>query len=334
MKSRIVLPILLLAGCGSSVTEPMPDIPETVQYETVRVEYGTSDLLPEQQAARQQPLVGEASQLALLMQSFVKGTNRAIYEQLTLVDQVSENPPTQYADGVWTWEYATAADYVRLEIKKTGADTYAYSFVTGDVKETALPIFEGWFERRQPKLLRQSGTGILRLHLNNIRQQDAPNVSGEIIIAFRAVGGVRQVRTFFYEFAQGDEAPMTAAYDYVQLRNGQGRFRYSARQDFKEDGEPYEIVSFNGAWTTEQAGRVAVRIEGGSLEVNEVLLDECWDPLGVTTFADAKPDLPSYDGGDESGCDMALRDLSLAAPEFLMPIGDPAIPDAHPDEEP
>ena len=193
-------------------------------------------------------------------------------------------------------------------------------------------VFDGQFQPREGRLLRQSGTGILRFHFDNIPQPGPEKASGTIAIAFRAIGGVRQVRTHFLDFTEGVEPPLTAAYDYIQLRGGQGRLRYPARQDFKNDGEPYELVGFNGAWTTEQAGRVAVRVEGGSLEINEFVFDECWDSMGVTTYADARPNLPNYDGGAATDWEVSLRGVLLAAPEFQTPVGDPVIPSAHPDE--
>ena len=56
---------MFAASCGPLVTEPMPDIPETVEYDTVRIEYGDDDLL---EASTAQMLIGDVSPIANITQ--------------------------------------------------------------------------------------------------------------------------------------------------------------------------------------------------------------------------------------------------------------------------
>ncbi|MEZ4458781.1 MAG: hypothetical protein R3E66_03450 [bacterium] len=275
MKLKIALPMLMLLGCGPVVTEPMPDIPQTVEYETVRVEYGTTDLLDAPADARQQPLVGEASELALLTQGFVRGTNKAIRDQIQLVERVSADPPTAYADGVWTWEYASATEYFLFQITEGADGGYSYSFSTGTDASTALVVFDGQFQPREGRLLRQSGTGILRFHFDNIPQPGPQKASGTISDRVSCDRRRAASRTHFLDFTEGVEPPLTAAYDYIQLRSGQGRFRYSARQDFKRTASPMNWWASTALGQRNRLGESRYASKGAASR-STVLFDECW----------------------------------------------------------
>lgn len=323
-----------LVSCGAQSTEPMPDIPETVEYDTVKIEYGDDDLLvvtPELQA---RALVGDPSGLAAITRETVRGTNRILFQQLALVEAISRFPPTAYEDNVWIWVDQKPGKFTVFTIEKVADGQLRYLLRSGESDEDALPVFSGEFNRADRLDETQQGTGVIRFDLDQLSKIDEDtNSSGNIAIAFRSFNRIRQVRVAMIDvLEEGAENRTNALYEYTQLRNGAGRFRFSSLSDFRNDGEPLERVSLDTAWTPDQSGRAAGRVTGGSLQINEFLLDECWDSGGSIVWADARPNLPTYDDGEVESCAAALRPLMLEAPVYQPPSGDPAVPGPHPNE--
>jgi hypothetical protein len=321
----------MLPACGPFVTEPMPDIPQTVEYETVRIEYGTEDLLPAAQQPLQQPLVGDQSDIALITRLLVRGTNRAIRDQIALVDAISKFPPSAFTDNSWTWE--NAEGYQRLELVRSVDDVQqiSYELFVGETKAAAEVALSGVFTRFESEVegAKQEGEGILRFNFD-VGDREA---SGRIAIAFRATKGVRQVRVAFFNFREtADVEPNNALYEYTQLPDATGVFTYAALQDFLKDGTPLEDVAMTTAWTSDQLGRAVARVEGGSLGVEQILINECWDGVGRVVWSDAEPNLPDDDGEFEA-CEMSLQPLELVPPVVVVPTQDPEIPAPHPAEE-
>lgn len=145
MRHLITIVSLGAMSCGPLVTEPMPDIPETVEYKTVRIEYGGDDLLP-QPGMRQQELVGDASGLAALTRLIVRGANQAIRDQIGLVDAITRFPPSGYMENTWTWEYQDER-YGKLELTQSeeDPDQVSYILLIGDVKASAQEVLSGEF---------------------------------------------------------------------------------------------------------------------------------------------------------------------------------------------
>ena len=81
--------------------------------------------------------------------------------------------------------------------------------------------------------------------------------------------------------------------------------------------------------------RQADALGGGSqrLQVNELLLDQCWDEAAVSVWEQSRPAVMGFGGGEEADCALALgRDL-VAPDRPQMFNGDPDIPTRHPQEE-
>lgn len=340
-----ILPLLSIAalyGCGPGVTNPMPDIPETVEYDTVRIEYGEDDLVDGTPAtAEAQMLVGDPSLVAGVSQGLIRGTNRVIFQQLRLVDSIVQTRPTEVRDGQWAWDNAASKPdsepFSRFEITEIDEESYAYEWTLGTRADEMLVVFSAEFRRRERVDGRQRGSGILRFNFDNIHEVDADADAprGRAAIAFRAVGGVRQVHVATFDLVElGRVDVQNARFEYVELRSGAGRFKFGQAVDFLRDGEPLETLSIDAVWTPGQRGRAMASLTGGSLEINEVLLHECWDRGGMVSFADATPDLPvEYEDGEESACADVLTEFSLDPPEFSPPQTDPEIPGTHPDEQ-
>jgi hypothetical protein len=345
---RIILTALLAAGCGPLVTEPMPDIPETVEYDTVRIEYGDDDLVEPgeaEQALEPSPaaLVGDPSLIALLTGTTVAGTNLTIWFQLKLIEEVTRHRPTSWDEGVWTWDNAEFKkedeQYGVFEIREIEPGRYSYSWRVGNTMDERLEVFSGEFSPRDRVDGQQRGTGIIRFDFDNIRAVDPDGKgpeAGRVAIAFRSIGGVRQVRVATFDLVEdGKTEARSALYRYTQLPTGRGRFQWATPADFLEDGEPLELLSIDSAWTPEKAGRAQARVTGGSLEINEVLLHECWGADGKYVFGDLTPDMPAvpYEDGTVDACAGNLNDIELDPPTYQRPETEPEIPGPHPDEQ-
>ena len=338
---HVLFAVVFAAGCGPMVTEPMPDIPETVEYDTVRIDYGDDDLVAGQAlSVHPRALVGDPSAVAHLSQVLVQGTNRVIRDQLLLVGAVTDLPPTSWDNGLWVWDNAEVKQaserFSRFAITE-GDGRIEYRWEVGNDADEMLEIFSGWFAPMERGGGGQRGTGLVRFDFDNVLAVDpeADVPQGRAAIAFRAVGGVRQVRVAAYELIQkGKTEPQSSLYDYVQLPDGDGRFRFGTRTDFLHDGAPHELLAVDAAWNEGAEGRASARLTGGSLLINEVLLEECWDAAANVTFADATPNLaPNYEDGTRDACRPEHLALELAPPEFLIPEGDPVVPSAHPAEQ-
>lgn len=343
---NLLLFTVALAACGGPgigpvVTEPMPDIPETVEYDTVRIEYGDDDLI-EADNNTASMLVGDVSGIAGIAQGFVAGTNIIIATQIAFVEGIMDTRPTDYDDGVWTWTNLAnrgfAEHYFRFRITQIDDNDFTYELEIGETRDTLLEVFSGEFRPRQRFNGRQRGMGILRYNFTNLAEVDPTSTprQGRVVIAFRAIGGVRQVRVASFDLLEaGEIEPGSAQWDYVELADDTGRFRFGAEMDFLNDNAPLEELTIDTVWSRDQAGRALASLTGGSLDINEVLLHECWDEAARTTFADATPDLDGvpYEDGTEADCDPALLEFDLDPPESAIPQTDPEIPPPHPDEE-
>ena len=333
------------ASCGVGVINPMPDIPEVVEYDTIRIEYGTDDgveATQEDELTRVSALLGERSEIAALTFTAVSNTNRLIYGILARVGEVVVTEPTDYADEVWIWEAnrPSRGEYVKFSLERLdtieadgAVDAVRFRLDYGTSRMNSAKIYDGEFYTfgRDPEG-RQRGAGILRFYFDEIHRFDPDSTEGTMKLAFRVNGGVRQIRANLLGVRDANipPEPIDASYGYLQLPDGYGRLGYLARGDaFGRDGVD-ELSSVDAAWAPDQRGHAAALIRGGSLGEREVDRRQCWDRDQLTTFQLTQP-ARDDDGGDESACDPALLGLELEPPGFERPASnDPPIPSRHP----
>ncbi len=325
---------MALSSCGAQTTEPMPDIPETVEYDTVKIVYGDDDLLVATPELEARALVGDPSSMAAITRATVRGTNRILFEQLALVEAIAAFPPTSFENDVWLWEDPTPEAVRIFAIERVDENRLRYILQAGPSQDELTAVFSGEYDRSERLDGRQQGSGIIRFDLTELSKIDEnTDAEGNVAIAFRSFNRIRQVRVALLDVLEEDATTRThSLYSYTQLNNGAGRFKFSSLSDFREDGEPLERVTLDTAWTADTAGRASGRITGGSLQINEFLIDECWDASASIVWADARPDLPTYDDGEFESCAAPLRLLNLEAPVYQAPTGEPEIPGPHPDE--
>ncbi|MEM1349482.1 MAG: hypothetical protein AAGI01_13045 [Myxococcota bacterium] len=344
----------ILFGCGSLVVDPMPDIPENVQYDTVRIEYGTDDALeetPEQGLVTvQQELVGEPSQLAAFTTQAVGDTNEVVFHVFEQVDEITSSPATSYDEDLdrWTWEAQKPLRgiYMRFELDREPVSerlraqdvrsAISFRFFYGRDASDHTLVYSGYyngFDERTPAGARQRGFGVVRLFLGALSQYDDEVPSGTIRVAFRSSGRNRQVLTSMFGVEDRAGEKLNALYTYVQRADDQGRFVYFGRQDFDADGAR-EFFSVRSAWTATKEGRVAARITGGSLELDSIHIQQCWDADQVAVwersraeFSNAMREVVEQEQGERDACAEPLRPLELTAPAYV-PVDDedPSVP--------
>lgn len=334
-----------LACVGGPSIDPEPDIPEHVEYDTVRIDYGEDDQLETTtDGTRAQPLVGDRSRIAEFARAQIQLTNAVIYTNLRLVDEIVALPPTRTDAGRWIWESARAGrardKYARFEMvarapesgEASAQGSHSFALVFGDDAASAVKIMDGTFTTFGREGVRQQGIGVIRLPLGGLRVFDPTIATGELRVAFRASGGERRVRTGYFGVRKrlGDD-PLHAIYEYTQRADRSGDFMFFGRTDALGDGRPYEQLSARARWDATSAGRVFARFEGGSLPNNEWLVDQCWDDAQVVTYMQTAPQRPGEDGGSVLACPEALRGPSDAPPQYAAPAttADPPIPSAE-----
>lgn len=339
---------LLVGSCGPQTIEPVPDIPETVSYDTVKIDYGGEDGVDAAQTTgaaitRGQALVGDPSQMAKLTRAAVFGTNRTIYRVFALIDVITRFPARRPRADRWVWEGRPDQNYLYLQIDAVDDATFEYSMRWGNDADDNAEVFHGWFHpfeadasdqqdaSAQQDTSAQQGEGVLYLDFDALHTYDPTSAQGRMVIAFRSRHQVRQVRVRFDQFRDATAEALDATYRYVELPDGRGQFVFFGRGDFSKDGSPYEFLSVEAAWLDDHQGRVAARVEEGSV-TEPVTVRECWDAAETTVWAQSQPTLPNYDGGSEQQCAAQLRAVNLDAPAYTPPDADPQVPSAHPAE--
>jgi hypothetical protein len=340
-RNHIAIAAILSIGCGVGVTEPMPDIPQTVEYETVHIAYGDDDLVEEtDDGLRQQMLVGDVSTVGTMAQAVVAESNRLIFDHIQQVEEIVRGRPNRTEADVWMWDRTSTAINGRpgslFVIQKQEDGTIGYTWQLNNVEGEMFEVFSGQFTPRQRIGGRQRGSGVIRFNFDSLRQLDPNNTaSGTIVIAFRSIGGVRQVTfaTFDLQF-NASMPPLTSQHHFVQLPNGAGRLQFVRPVDFLNDGLPFERLAIDAIWTKTQSGRALAHVIGGSLAPNEVVLHECWDEANRVVFGDLTPDIPeaNFEDGDPNDCEVSLSAFELFAPDDTPPQGEPRVPGPHPEE--
>jgi hypothetical protein len=340
-RGLVMMTALVGSSCGGLVTDPMPDIPEQIEYDTVRVNYGEPDAEDGPLGMRGQALVGSQSGLARTTRDAVRQANELIYAPFALIEQSVQFPPTRYEDEAWIWETSRQAPYMRLELRIASAAqqianaelTTVYTLYYGASATDARPFFEAIFGRFPRRLGRQQGAGLLRINFDALRayKQDAPR--GDVRIAFRVSGGVRQVAAAYKEVQRAEDIePLSSEQRYVELPGGQGQLEFAAKDDWLKDGAPLELMIARSRWTRQRAGRIAARLQGGSLALTDLVLEQCWDADSVSVYERSRPMIMDFGGGDEADCARALTiDQAPDRPRAFN--GDPDIPARHPSEE-
>ena len=331
--------LALLAGCSGTNVEPVPDIPETVEYDTVKMEYGDDDgVAPEEDrpmGTQKQMMVGARSQIALFGKATVFRTNVFMYYVFWLMDQVTQHRPTFREGDKYIWVGFPSGKYVRFEAWPTGENSYGYHMQYGNSRTDSAELFSGTFTRLAPDSDIQQGFGRLNFELDTAKKYGDGKSEGTLTVAFRRRGGVRQVRAQYTDFiGENDEKPLDARNRYTQIDGDKTRFAFFGRKNFHdaEDGEEEkeEFFSIDAAWLADRRGRTAAKVEEGNLD-QPIEVDQCWDGSETVVWEDSTPDLPG-EGGAKSDCAEPLRDLEMSAPTYEEPNGPPAVPAPHPEE--
>lgn len=342
---------LSILACGPNVIiDPIPDIPEIVEYDTVRIDYGKDDNQPE---TLEQALVGAKSELAQFTGGIISTTNKTLFDVMNQVENIAQETPTDFDNdaGFWVWEVNAPRrevslrfsiqrledDEVPAEISPRPLSAIAYTFEYGRTRADRDVIYEGHyykFDERADTTDRQQGAGLLRLNFSALHKYDETSPQGQMLVAFRSRNGIRQTNVALYRLqGPSDAEPFSALYAYTQLPEGQGRFKFFGRQDLFGKDSALELLGVDAAWNARREGRVAARVTGGTLQINEVLVDQCWDESAIARYQLSSP-TSDGDGGGVIDCADELEALELEAPVYNRPDEerDPNIPGAHPDE--
>lgn len=339
-----LLVALIAVGCGNQDgVEVSRQDAETEIYREALVNADDVELSFESDGTRRQALAGEQSGLASLTADAVIGTNSLIVGNLAMMRIIASFPPTAIEDNARIWEGEDDGKFYQVRIEKSATPRgtrFDYTLLgrdAADANADLLPLIDGDVVRieTRPGVLGRQGFGVLRFHFDNVNTIDpSEGISGTGRIAFRRVGGVRQVRVRFLNFTSPNdpEFPPAAAYEYVQLPLGGGAMKWFSVGDVLKDGQPYENIAVHSAWRKDLSGVGAANVFGGSLDVDYWHLLECWDSTLLKGYeAIAVPGM-NFNDGDAASCFAAPEDLDVPEYQDSLPDEDPEIPTAHPEE--
>lgn len=338
MKSKflIVLAALVASACVSDSDAPihMQD-PEAetfrqgmISTEDIAMDFGAND------NTRMQELEGQVSMIAGLTADAVISTNVWVFAHIQLMRAISLYPPTLREDNARIWEGTDKGNFYRVKIERTVQTdgtlfTYSFHGRLESEPETALrPLLDG--EILRTKLgPNPDGNGVVRFYFDNLSHLDpASETEGTARVAFRKEDGVRQVHNRMVNMVVPEDQsfPEFAEFAYRQNAGGGGELRWFSKGDVKEDGEPYEFVTAHSAWLPDYSGVGTVVAFGGSIDVDQWNLVECWGTnlrKGYDSFS--VPDT-TLESGDKETCVMEVEELEIPPFYETLPDEDPEIP--------
>lgn len=352
---------LTATSCGApqDTTNPKPDMPQTVRYDTVRLTYGDRDGIQTESKTlrRRQALVGEPSKLAELLQNTIFGTNKAIHQAFELIDTAKQNDVTEHQQS-WIWETRKDETLVRLEVTSIDDSTFKHLLKIGPDSDSLETAVTGRFTSLAPADGEQAGQGVLNFHLETLEEAGFGDGRGNVILSFRRKGGVKQIRVMFRNFRGSfTEQPLHSINKYTELPDGRTRFKFVGLADVVDSDQPgpgnnpgnggngpgnggngpggptKERLLVDAAWTDARAGRAALEAKGASVG-RPHRVDQCWNEAQDVVWASSEPQINSQDGGNRDECVSALDEFELEPPKSLEPPeGEPDIPEPHPDEQ-
>lgn len=325
-----------LAGCGGQTVEPMPDIPEkTVEYDTVKLEYGEEDGVQKKKSQPvRQAMVGEKSGLALLSRATVFRTNVLMWYVFWLKRQVLKQRPKAHDEDEYVWWGWPNGKFVRFRVRLTGEDSHSYKMWFGDSRQDNAELFRGTFTLLSEEGEKQQGYGRLHFNWDTAHEYTDEKTQGKMTIAFRSRNNVRQVRVMYDKFKGKDaEKPIDAINRYVQLSSGRTRFKFFGRSDYEQEmNEPKkkEFFSVDAAWLGDKRGRIAGRIGDGNLDM-PFRIGQCWDESEKVVWEKRSAPFKGEEG-DKAKCAARLKTLKMDPPTYSKPDGPPAVPEPHASE--
>lgn len=346
--------LMLLTNCGGggdTTTRPRPEMPQTVNYDTVKLTYGQDDGVDRgRQYLRRQPMIGESSEVASLTRETVFGTNQSLVVAFDLMERARDEQPNRPSDDVWLWQTTTSRGALELKVTQTGADQYRHELSVGSGLDSLQVAVSGFFESLAEASDIQQGEGLLRFDFGALSEYGVTDSQGKARISFRRNGGVKQVRVMFINFeGEFTDQPLRSRNEYVQLPDGDTRFRFFGRADILDvspgrgqgggtgGGGPVgeatkELLQIEAAWQPDTQGKAAIEAKGASVGQPH-LLDVCWNTSQTLVWATSSPEITGYAGGDKSKCADGLADMELEPPQVVTPPeGDPDVPEEHPEE--
>jgi hypothetical protein len=341
MHVRIGTRLLLLVaclhtlGCAPLLTEPRPDIPEVPNESTVLLELGDESVDSNTLSLGMTAMVGDPSLVAKLTNATILETNEELGEYLRLIKMISDKPPTDYQEGVWSWIFPTDERTYEFTIAtEPQPNTFRYLLLGNKGDAPLNELFSGTMTLFPNRAGAQQGFGSLRFTFDDSNPRSSRGIAH---VSFRRRGGVRQVNVGLADFRVTLEAQSghNAVYTYLLFPNRAGRFKYHAiTNDF--DGIERE-TGVDVAFTSLRSGRGMILLPAKQdTDTEEILIEECWDPSLSLTFQASTPEISRFVDGNRTNCPRILSDIQLLPP--ATPITDPnqalpTLPAKHPLEE-
>jgi hypothetical protein len=336
MNARILVPFLLFtAACVSD--DEVPVHMQDPEAEVFRAGLASEDDLALEfnaDTTRQQALAGQVSVLAALTADAVLSTNHWVFAHIHLMRAISLYPPTLREENARTWEGTDKGNFYRVKIEREVTPdgvffTYSFEGRLESEPETALRVLLEGEVLRTTTGPRPDGEGVVRFFFDNLSHLD-PNsdTTGTARVAFRKTDGQRQVHNRMINMVVPDDEkfPEFAEYTYTQFAGGGGEMKWFSKGDIKEDGAPYEYISAHSAWQPNLSGVGSAVAFGGSIDVEQWNLTECWGSTLHKTYDRFSIPTTAIEDGDSTTCVMPVAELEIPEYQETLPDEDPTLP--------
>ncbi len=307
---------LLGAACTSTVDTPGEEDVSSYKQALPRKDLIQIKLpgamLPDAQASSpadgtgqsSQALVGQQAEFYLVTRDISQEVNHAAYHWLSIVDDITDLPPTVVIDDTAYWGPHTPALSLitfMFELTDDGGGDYRYALL-GKVKnqpnDTYLPLMLGTHTPIAPGV--GHGTMALDFDARNSLDPSLPEL-GLIELAYADFGVFWVLDAHFDDF-EGEHTtePVNALYHYRENADQSGDFSFLAHEDLQDNGSALETWTMRSRWLAGGSGRGDAVIVGGDLGNVELNATECWDEMFARTYWVTDPPIEPEEGDPDS----------------------------------
>ncbi len=314
--------LALSAGCG----DPSDDrfrraIPNE---DSVRVNAPDS-------TAQALTVAGQTSEYYKLTRKFSRDVNGGIAAFLSLIHQITLEPPTTRDGDKRVWGPGSDAldpAIYRLTVIEEGGDQFTYTLAarpkgSPDIDANYLALISGEADTSSGT---RDGKGSITLHVDGWVERDPTACgTGSVKATYDTTAEPQSLSINFVDFLscedqQAGKAPWkSASYYFDRAQDGSGNFQFVFAGDVHDRAfapVANETFAIRSRWNAIGQGRADVSISAGDLELRSgvaaVKASECWDEGFALVFASMDPEIID--------ASHVLGTADKCAPAFARPL--------------
>ncbi len=304
--------VMATAACGVDKGEPFRSgFPYS---DTVKMNVPGSSKALSASGTRQDGLEGETAQFYSFTRGITVMVNGAAGLILTLVEKITDNPPTSVKGNVAVWGPHTdplSPNTYRFTVTKTGASDFSY-VLEGKGKTEADTAYRAVLSGNHAAVAKKFGHGSFLLDWDKaaeLPEHDANNVgTAQFTYAHDTAAAPVSIDATFTNVKDKESGQrVNAGYKYGATAGQGGSFDFTMAKNFVL-GAGIENLTVRSRWQESGAGRSDVKGTGGDL-TTPMSVSECWDSGFLSRYFTASFDV-KQNYGQESVCAFATAEYS------------------------